>query len=162
MRKLTDEVIDNGKSPCDGIGGTVKRLVSSESLRRPFEEQILTPRAMYEWCEQNIKNIKFFYVSSNDVALHKSVIKERLTSAKTIPGSRSHHRFIPCNEGNLKMFVLSCDQVYSEVSACGKNKLHLDVIGKVKIGSYVAAVYDCRWYTIFCRYVCQSSVKKQV
>ena len=30
----------NGKSPCDGIGGTVKRLVTRASLQQPISNQI--------------------------------------------------------------------------------------------------------------------------
>ena len=32
----------HGKSPCDGIGGTVKRLATKTSLQRPIDNQILT------------------------------------------------------------------------------------------------------------------------
>ena len=44
------------------VGETVKKLMKLESLRRPFENQILTPWDMYQWADENIKNIKFFYV----------------------------------------------------------------------------------------------------
>ena len=36
----------HGKSACDGIGGTVKRLVTRASLQRPYNDQILTSDAM--------------------------------------------------------------------------------------------------------------------
>ena len=32
----------HGKGPCDGIGGTVKRLATRASLQRPNEDLILT------------------------------------------------------------------------------------------------------------------------
>ncbi|KAJ8030181.1 hypothetical protein HOLleu_26513 [Holothuria leucospilota] len=32
----------HGKSVCDGIGGTVKRLVTKASLQHPYSDQILT------------------------------------------------------------------------------------------------------------------------
>ena len=32
----------HGKSPCDGVGGTIKRLVTNASLQRPGNQQILT------------------------------------------------------------------------------------------------------------------------
>ena len=31
----------HGKQPCDGIGGTVKRLTAKASLQRPINNQIL-------------------------------------------------------------------------------------------------------------------------
>ena len=35
----------HGKSPCDGIGGTIKRLVARASQQATKEGQILTPNA---------------------------------------------------------------------------------------------------------------------
>ena len=32
----------HGKSPCDGIGGTVKRQIARASLHKPLNDQILT------------------------------------------------------------------------------------------------------------------------
>ena len=49
------------------VGGTIKRFVKLESLRMPFENQILTP---WEWADENTENIKFFYVSTEDIASH--------------------------------------------------------------------------------------------
>ena len=43
------------------VGGAMKRLVKLKSLRTPFENQILTPWDMYEWTDENIEDIKFFY-----------------------------------------------------------------------------------------------------
>ena len=51
----------------------MKRLVKLESLRMPFENQFLTPWDMYEWVNENIENIKFFYVSTEGIASHTSV-----------------------------------------------------------------------------------------
>ena len=43
------------------VGGTVKRLVKLESLRMPFENQILTPWDVYEWADENIENKIFLF-----------------------------------------------------------------------------------------------------
>ena len=45
-------VTSHGKSPCSGIGGTVKCLVGNASL-------INTPLKMFEWCRKNINTIEF-------------------------------------------------------------------------------------------------------
>ena len=57
----------DGKSPCDGLGGTTKRLVAQASLQATVENQILTAYQMFEWANKNIEGIKYFYVSKNDV-----------------------------------------------------------------------------------------------
>ena len=50
----------HGKWPCDGIGGTVKRLAAKDSLQRPYCEQIMTPRQLFQFAEDNISGISFF------------------------------------------------------------------------------------------------------
>lgn len=57
----------HGKGLCDGICGTVKRLVRKASLQRPFSSQILNPLDVFHYCTEHINNIKFFYVSCDDV-----------------------------------------------------------------------------------------------
>ena len=42
----------HGKSPCDGIGRTVKRLAAKASLQRPIHNQILSAVKMLEFCRQ--------------------------------------------------------------------------------------------------------------
>ena len=44
----------HGKQPCDGIGGTVKQLVSNASLKRDLKDQILSPSGMFQFCKDNI------------------------------------------------------------------------------------------------------------
>ena len=41
----------HGKSLCDGIGGTVKRLTAIASLQRPISLQILSAKTMFELCQ---------------------------------------------------------------------------------------------------------------
>ena len=42
---------------CDGLGGTVKRLAARASLQRLYDQQIMTPRQLFEWASDNIPNI---------------------------------------------------------------------------------------------------------
>ena len=46
----------HGKSPCDGVGGTVKHLVTESSFQN---NHILNIDLMYEWCVDNIPGIFF-------------------------------------------------------------------------------------------------------
>ena len=52
----------HGKGPCDGIGGTVKRLATRASLQAPIHGQILTPLQLYEWGVNELTSIKLVYV----------------------------------------------------------------------------------------------------
>ncbi|XP_018374535.1 PREDICTED: uncharacterized protein LOC108768312, partial [Trachymyrmex cornetzi] len=42
----------HGKGPCDGIGGTVKRIAARVSLQRPIHEQITTAHELFEWASK--------------------------------------------------------------------------------------------------------------
>ncbi len=54
------------KSPCDGIGGSVKRHAAKRSLQRPLNNQILDYRAMLEVC-QEMDAIKFCATSKESM-----------------------------------------------------------------------------------------------
>jgi len=51
----------HGKSPCDGIGGTVKRLAARASLQATETGQILQPKQLFNWAQANIPGITFFF-----------------------------------------------------------------------------------------------------
>ena len=48
----------HGKGPCDGIGGTTKRLATKVSLQ-PGQDPITTHRKLFTWAQHNITNITF-------------------------------------------------------------------------------------------------------
>ena len=48
----------HGKGPCDGVGGTIKRLAARESLRGAL---INTPLELYECAKANVEGIYFCY-----------------------------------------------------------------------------------------------------
>jgi len=143
----------HGKSPCDGIGGTVKRLVARASLQATSDGQILTPVDLYGWAKEHISGITFYYVSTDDIIQHEARLQlpERYASVKTIPGTRSHHTFIPCNDGTLIMKRISSDELHSRIvlyEAQAQTR-QSDVVvnsGAFQPGTYIACVYDNNWY----------------
>ena len=44
----------HGKQSCDGIGGTVKRLVSNANLKRDVKDKILSSSDIFQFCKENI------------------------------------------------------------------------------------------------------------
>ena len=63
----------HGKSACDGIGGTLKRLARLASLQRHSTNQITTPMELFIWAKDNV-DIKTFYVSSDEVISNQDLI----------------------------------------------------------------------------------------
>ena len=54
------------KGPCDGLGGTVKRLAAKVSLQRPYDEQIMTPQQLFGFVRENISDINTVYCQMNE------------------------------------------------------------------------------------------------
>ena len=65
------------KQPCDGIGGTVKQLVSSASLKCDSKDQTLSPSDMLKFCKENMQNIIFKFISKADVDNMRVILNER-------------------------------------------------------------------------------------
>ena len=59
----------HGKSPCDGLGGTIKRITARTSLQRPKEHHILTPSDMFNFFNTtpSLSSIKFFYIPKHEM-----------------------------------------------------------------------------------------------
>ena len=107
----------------------MKRLVKLESLRRQFENQILTPWYMYQWADENIEHIKFFYVSMDEIASHTSIIQNRLTIAETIYGTRSYHCFRSDGKTKLELYILSTDEIFVVKNLHASKGLHNIILG---------------------------------
>lgn len=91
----------HGKSACDGIGGTVKRLAARASLQKPYNNQIMTPRQLFDWASANITTTHFDYCSSDDYKMQQMSLEQRFLKARTIPGTRKLHTFIPVSQDTL-------------------------------------------------------------
>ena len=87
-----------GKSPYDGIEGTVKRLVTRASLQRPISNQILAADKMFESCVEEIKGIDFLFLKNQDIGNIRVNMEERYKRAGTVPETRSFRQFIPISD----------------------------------------------------------------
>ena len=99
----------HGKSPCDGVGGTVKCLVSRASLQHPINNQILTAESFFEFCQENISGISFDYLTTDSLVSTRVFLNERFLKGNTIPGTRSFHYFTPLDEAAIGCKFVSCD-----------------------------------------------------
>ena len=71
----------HGKSPCDGIGGTVKRLVTRARLKRSISNQILIADKMFEFCVEKIKGIDFLFLKNQEIGNNMEKDTKELTLA---------------------------------------------------------------------------------
>ena len=128
----------HGKSPSDGIWGTVKRLTACASLQ-------MTSGQVFQWC-QDVSGISFIYVSSQDINNHVNQFQldqcHELT--KTVPGTRSYHSFIPDGLSNLRLWKISKD---SFSTAFQFNKATLEIlINDIQVRNYYACIQDNEWH----------------
>ena len=84
----------HGKGACDGLGGTIKRLAARANLQKPYDDQIMTPRQLFDWATSSIPTIHFDYCSSDDYETEKKYLEQRFLKALTIPGTRKLRSFI--------------------------------------------------------------------
>lgn len=114
----------HGKSACDGLGGTVKRLAARTSLQRPYENQIMTPFQLFQWAAENIPNVTFKYCDAEQYEAERLLLEKRFQKSKTIPGTRSLHSFIPTSKDTLqtKRYSKSSVSVEQRVSYLTCNK----------------------------------------
>ena len=135
----------HGKGACDGVGGTVKRLVAKASLQKPFDEQIITPIELFEWASANIQGTVFRFSSCSDYEQTKQMLEPRFASSRTVPGTRKLHSFIPISVDTVQVrpFSLSDNSKLEKVTI-QETELEID-----SISGYVTCEYNGEWWLAF-------------
>lgn len=129
----------HGKSPCDGIGGTMRKAAARESLCRPYENQILTAEDFYQFCTSNIKNIKSIFVENSII---KAARENFSKSADTLPGTRIFHHFIPLTESIIKCKHTSTDRNFSLIFNLTANQ----IVPMWQVNTYVLFVVGGKYF----------------
>ena len=79
----------HGKLPCDGIGGSMKRVTARASLQKTTSGHILTAEQMFKFCKEAIPSVNFVYFTANEINTAYSKLEHQYSITKTIPGTRS-------------------------------------------------------------------------
>lgn len=134
----------HGKSPCDGIGGTSKRLAAKASLQRPYSDQILTPFQFFEFCSHNIPGIKYIFVQKEEVKETEIKLQERFQICNRVPSTRQQHRLIPISSNSLRCYKTSTAIDYEEVMVFTRQlKFHASDFKK---SDCIVCLHDGLWY----------------
>ena len=128
----------HGNSPCDGIGGTVKRA----SLQMVSGQAMTSSDEIFTWYKENISGISFIYVSAGDVEKHSILIglEKRFESASTVPGTRSYQCFIPPSTNELQLKQISAGPYHYNFQF-GKINIRIS-LNDIIPGEYYACMYD--------------------
>ncbi|KMQ84659.1 hypothetical protein RF55_17363 [Lasius niger] len=98
----------HGKGPCDGLGGTLKRLAARASLQR-IDNPIQTPKELFLWATEALPNIHCNYFTTNQYNQEEEKLTPRFQLSKTVKGTLNYHCVIPATLTTLhvKLFSLS-------------------------------------------------------
>lgn len=142
----------HGKSACDGVGGIVKRDAAIESLKRPYENQILNVEDLFEYLTGKFKEMKIVLVLKEEIDANRRQFASPVTqssdpwsssfnlaTAQTIPGTRGYHDFTPLNEE-----VIAC-----KITSYHSSSFKFNIIKKKtydwKSTTYVSFVHNNQW-----------------
>ena len=134
----------HGKSPCDGIGGAVKRHVAKRSLQRPLKDQILNYKTMLELCESEITSVKFFGISKENMVKVRADLENRYQNGDTVPGTRASHHFVPLSSSKVAHKLTSEDELFID-----DHDFKMPTIFKVTDltpSTYVTCKYNSFWW----------------
>ena len=132
----------HGKGACDGVGATVKRLAVRASLQRPYDEQIMTPRQLFEWASKNISAVFFEYSTTEDYKREQTHLEERFQKARTIPGTRKLHSFVPISKDRVRTRVFSSSIISKEERVT----LWESELPVKQITGFLTCCYDGQWW----------------
>lgn len=135
----------HGKSPCDGIGGTVKRIVSKASLQCSPGSAINNADKFFDFCRKRIENIIFVMIRKEELMEARQELEGRFTKAKTVPGTRSFHHFEPNSEDSVATKRISFDANFCSIFSFSADS-NLVKMSDVGLHNYIACIYDDLWY----------------
>ena len=103
----------------------------------------MTPRHLFEFCQENITQVKFSYSSTKDYEEESGKLESRFGLIKTLPGTQKLHSFIPnsMHELEVKTFSHSSHSKIASVSIYPSQKNPLE-----NINGYVTVEYDGHWW----------------
>ncbi len=104
----------HGKGPCDGIGGTAKRL--ADQSVRSHGTLIHNAETFHAWAGSSNQKIKYVLYSGQEVSDMKASLDA--DPALTVPGTMTVHSVKPSGTPGMVSGGTSC---YSDTCICGEN-----------------------------------------
>ena len=134
----------HGKSPCDAIGGTVKRQVTKRSLQRPLNNQISNYNNFLEICNSEISEVSFWGISKTCMIEVRQTMQQRYDLGKTIPGTRCSHHFIPLSKNKIS-YKLTSEDIDVKIFEFGFYESSQN-LNDFNVAMYVSCVYNTFWW----------------
>ena len=116
-------------------------MVAKASLQRPIDNQILTTKAIFEFCQSEISGITTLFIPSSDINDIRDRMKDRYSNAKTVPGTRSYHEFVLLSINKLGLKRVSEQNDYTATFEFGNTTIQSHEL-QLKVSQFIACVYD--------------------
>lgn len=144
----------HGKSACDGVRGLLKRDAAIESLKRVYENQILTVQELFEYLKEKFKEIKIFLVLKEEIDVNRkeftSTVEQNVTTqswfgdfklslAQTVPGTRGYHAIKSLSEEVIACRTTSYDSISFKFNIIKKK------IYNWRAKTFVSFVHKMEW-----------------
>ena len=94
----------HGKGPCDGVGGTAKRMADMAVTHGKYTIQ--DAEDFYNWGVHQTGSVKYLYMSKSECAGHQKVIDDMPVSA--LKGTMKVHSVMPRSVGVVAVRNTSC------------------------------------------------------
>ena len=130
------------KGACDSIKRTVKRLAARATLHKPYNDEIMTPRQLFDWAVINVPSVHFDHCSIDDHEVEKKCLEQRFMKARTIPGTRKLHSFIPNSKDKLQVKTFSVSHSWKEERVTTTE----DDLPPESISGFVTCTVDKKWW----------------
>ena len=85
----------HGKSPCDGIGATLKRIIDKKTLQNKLNSPIINAKTFVKYFEGNPVKIEVKYHEKSAVQETIDFVKIRKEKSITVDETRTFHFFEP-------------------------------------------------------------------
>ncbi|XP_035684140.1 uncharacterized protein LOC118421089 [Branchiostoma floridae] len=97
----------HGKGPCDGVGGTVKRM--ADDAVKQGDAQIQDAHDFFKWASVQDKSvIKYDFVSKLECKDSEDFLRKKYAKVKTIKGTMAFHSVVGLPGGKIMSAKTSC------------------------------------------------------
>ena len=118
-------------------------MQACKSLQKPYSDQIMTPRQLFDWASTNIPAVHFGYCSLVDYEVEDKNLEEQFAKSRTIPGTRKLHSFIPVSKDRITVKAFSSSTTSKEERVSCEDD---DGIPVELISGFVICVVAREWW----------------
>ena len=136
----------HGKSAVDGVGATTKRITVRASLQRPFNDQILAAKAVYNFCCNTIESVIFNFIHKHELTYLRENLGKRYVTGDTIPAIRRYHQFCVLPSDKIAYKRMNNDDEFTGTFTFSDAPIPHVSMEEISPNEYIACYYGNNWW----------------